>query len=76
MTHTLPAIRPGSHYRFRDLGAVGLGPGWLVLSLSSDASRPVLWYRQELRPVVLLGRNLSLAGALAGLGFVLGLPGP
>jgi len=71
MTPSRSAAQPGSHYRFRDASVDALGPGWVSISLGPDASRPVLWYREELQAVVLLGENRILTGALASLGFAL-----
>jgi len=71
MTRSRSIVRPGSHYRFRDASVDALGPGWVSLSLGPDASRPVLWYREALRAVVVLGENRILTDALASLGFAL-----
>ena len=70
MTRSRSALRPGSHYRFRD-SVDAVGPGWVSLSLGPDASRPVLWYREELQAVVVLGENRILTDALASFGFAL-----
>jgi len=71
MTRSRSAVRPGSHYRFRDASVPALGAGWVSLSMGPDASRPILWYREELRAVVVLGENRILTNALASFGFVL-----